>query len=182
MIKLKIKSKMILSSLVIVSFIVTGCQSTNNTEENNSEPTEITIEQRYEEVNKNELSYEIEESNMKTYETENSFVGTTLLGEIPRYDDKTYGHILEDFTYYSEENPTEVSYEKALELASSVLPDDIKEERVKYDEEVGKTYIVYSSSKGNFVLGLVHGFNEDNVTHNKDIVVGIDYNKEIAEK
>jgi hypothetical protein len=168
MMKLKTKVKIILSSLIIMSVMVTGCQK------------ELTIEQRYEEVNKSKLSYEIT-PNMNTYETENSFVGTTLLGEIPRYDDKTYGHVLEDFTYYSEENPTNVSYEKALELASSVLPDDIKEERVKYDEEVGKSYIVYSSSQGNFVLGLVHGFNEDNITYNKDRVVGIDYQKEIVE-
>jgi hypothetical protein len=175
--RLKIKLARILCCLIVVTSILTGCEEKNEPVEKPIEPVETTIEQRYENVNKAELSYEITSSAI-FYETKNSIVGIDLLEKIPSYDNKRYGQILTDFTYFSEENPTNVSYEEALKLAASVLPDDIKEERIKYDEEVGKNYIVYSSSKGTFILGLCHGLNKNDSNYNKDIIVGIDYMKE----
>jgi len=87
-------------------------------------------------------------------------------------------------TYASEVNPTNITYEDAINLAKSVLPDDIKEIRKKYDNSTTKTYIVCSSNQGNFVVGLAYDHQDtDNFipVSDKDIIIGIDYMKEIVQ-
>ncbi|WP_461613891.1 hypothetical protein [Clostridium sp. Marseille-QA1073] len=187
------KFKFILSILILILFVLIGCQS-NRKEKPDIDKTAVgnfesytknetvndKISKRYEEVKKETLSYEIESSDYHYYETKNSFVSSEA--GLPNVDNKKYGQILSEYMYAAEVNPTKVSYNDAIKLAYKVLPDDIKEQRTKYDETVKKTYIVYSSSQGNFVLGLCHRYMVDESgTEDKNIVVGIDYMKEIIE-
>lgn len=89
------------------------------------------IEERYKLVDKKTLKYEIKNSDYYSYETADTFVESGLLSEIPNIDNKTYGSILTSYTYKNEINPTNVSFDKAISLAKSLLPDDIKEDRIK---------------------------------------------------
>ncbi|MBE6089300.1 MAG: hypothetical protein E7206_14950 [Clostridium beijerinckii] len=153
--------------------------------EENEERDNTEIDKRYKEVDKSKLNYDKTNSSLTYYETENSFVGSEA--GIPNVDNKKYKNILSDYTYASEVNPTKVTYEDAIKLAKSVLPNDIKEIRNKYDNSTGKTYIVYSSNQGNFVLGLAYDYDE---SHNSgftpnsknNTIVGINYMKEITEQ
>ncbi|NOW82736.1 hypothetical protein B0H39_000617 [Clostridium beijerinckii] len=153
--------------------------------EENEERDNSEIDKRYKEVDKSKLSYDEANSSLTYYETENSFVGSEA--GIPNVDNKKYKDILSDYTYACEVNPTKVTYEDAIRLAKSVLPNDIKEIRNKYDNSTGKTHIVYSSNQGNFVLGLAYDYDE---SHNSgftpnsknNTIVGIDYMKEITEQ
>lgn len=213
-----------LTTLLLLSFTVTGCKSTvqngtatenkttveNKAEETSKGTTEndnlknhqnspkdqaifeeneerdnTEIDKRYNEVDKSKLNYDEAYSSLTYYETENSFVGSKA--GIPNVDNKKYKNILTDYTYECEVNPTKVTYEDAIKLAKSVLPNDIKEIRNKYDDSIGKTYIVYSSSQGNFILGLAYDYDESNnsgfIPNSKNnTVVGIDYMKEITEQ
>ncbi|ARC83149.1 hypothetical protein U732_118 [Clostridium argentinense CDC 2741] len=182
------KFKFVLSILILIPFVLIGCKSNIKEEPNmdkattgnfesytKNETVNDKISKRYEEVKKETLSYEIEFSDHHYYETKNSFVGSEA--GLPNVDNKEYGQILSEYMYAAEVNPTKISYNDAIKLAHKVLPDDIKEQRTKYDDTVKKTYIVYSSSQGNFVLGLCH----ESSTEDKNIVVGIDYMKEIIE-
>jgi len=67
-------------------------------------------------------------------------------------------YILEDYTYASEVNSTYVTYDEALDLVYKVLPDDIKKEREIFNEnsKSKNKYIVFSSSKGNFVVSFAY--------------------------
>ena len=137
------------------------------------------INERYENVKKEEISYNSQEDD----DTENEKQVTTevhLADSIK--DDVYYKSILLGFTYFAESNPCDLTYEQAIELVRKVLPDDIKEVSSKIDEEVNKEYIYYESAKGNFRVGLCYGyeFNDENVeVVNKNKIVGIDYSKEI---
>ncbi|GEQ23526.1 hypothetical protein CBU02nite_40320 [Clostridium butyricum] len=153
--------------------------------EENEERDNTEIDKRYKEVDKSKLNYDKSYSSLTYYETENSFVGSEA--GIPNIDNKKYKDILIDYTYARDVNPTKVTYEDAIKLAKSVLPNDIKEIRNKYDNSTGKTYIVYSSNQGNFVLGLAYDYDE---SHNSgftpnsknNTIVGINYMKEITEQ
>ena len=151
--------------------------------EENEERDNTELDKRYKEVDKSKLNYDKAYSSLTYYETENSFVGSEA--GIPNVDNRKYKNILSDYTYASEVNPTKVTYEDAIKLAKSVLPDDIKEIQKKYDSETVKTYITYSSSQGNFVVGFSYDYNQShtdsfNPDSDKDIIVGIDYMKEIS--
>lgn len=174
---MKINKKIIIV-ICLVGIIGVGCSkkseennkklSTQNIEnhipyigENKGEIDNDIINERYKNVKKEELTYDIQE-----YKKENS------------YDD--YKNILCGFTYYSEINPCSLTYEQAIELIKKVLPDDIKQVDLTIDEYVNKEYIYYESSKGNFRVGLCYEyeFNDENVqVVNKDRICGIDYSK-----
>ncbi|MDU1351025.1 MAG: hypothetical protein E6942_17255 [Clostridium argentinense] len=143
------KFKFILSILILIPFVLIGCKSNIKEELNmdkattgnfesytKNETVNDKISKRYKEVKKETLSYEIESSDHRYYETKNSFVGSEA--GLPNVDDKKYGSILSEYTYAAEVNPTEVSYNDAIKLAHKVLPDDIKEQRIKYDDNVKK--------------------------------------------
>jgi len=150
--------------------------------EENEEKDNTKIDKRYKEVDKSTLDYSTTSSSSTYYETKDSFVGSHA--DIPPIDNKKYKEILKDYTYACEVNPTKVTYEDAIKLAKSVLPNDIKEIRKKYDNSTCRTHIVYSSSQGNFVLGLAYPYNDTDKfipSSDKDTVVGIDYMKEILE-
>lgn len=176
---MKINKKIIIA-ICLVGIISVGCSknseennkdlSIQNIEnhipyigENNSQIDNDIINERYENVKKEELTYDIQE-----YKKENS------------YDN--YKNILRGFTYSSEINPINLTYDEAIELVKKVLPDDIKQVDLKVDEDINKEYIYYQSSKGNFRVGLcyVYEFNDENVqVVNKDRICGIDYSIEI---
>jgi|GEM_PF-883555 len=152
----------------------------NQKEDKEKDNTEI--DKRYKEVDKSKLDYDATYSSYTYCETKNGFVGSG--GDTPGIDNKKYKNILKNYTYAQLVNPTNVTYKDAIKLAKSVLPDDIKEIRKKYDSSTCITYIFYSSNQGNFILGLAYPHADtDNFTptSDKDIVVGIDYMKEITE-
>lgn len=141
------------------------------------------INERYENVKKEELIYEC------AYDYEVEADGKINTDDSDRITevyfakgyDTNYRSILEGFTYYSEQNPVNITYDEAIELVKKVLPDDIKQVDLKIDENLNKEYIYYESSKGNFRVGLCYAyeFNDENVeVVNKTKVVGIDYSKE----
>lgn len=153
--------------------------------EENEERDNTELDKRYKEVDKSKLNYDESYSSIDYYETEKSFVGSEA--GMPNVDNKKYKKTLNDYTYASEINPTKVTYEDAVKLAKSVLPNDIKEIRNKYDNSIGKTYIVYSSSQGNFILGLVYDYDQSHSdgfipASKSNTVVGIDYMKEIIKQ
>ena len=189
-------NKKIIMVMCLLAILSVGCSS--KTEENKSNESVKNIEnqipyideksgeidnsiinERYENVKKEEISYNSQEDD----DTENEKQVTTevhLADSIK--DDVYYKSILLGFTYFAESNPCDLTYEQAIELVRKVLPDDIKEVSSKIDEEVNKEYIYYESSKGNFRVGLCYGyeFNDENVeVVNKNKIVGIDYSKEI---
>lgn len=194
--------KLLVISLLIIPLLLFGCSTQKQSENKNytsqikenttfiqtlnigeNEPStkSTNIEERYKLVDKKTLKYEIKNSDYYSYETADTFVESGLLSEIPNIDNKTYGSILTSYTYESEINPTNVSFDKAISLAKSLLPDDIKEERIKKDPYTSKYYIVYSSTIGNFVLGLVpeDPMNPTDTPLSSKNIVGIDYMKEI---
>lgn len=194
--------KLLVISLLIIPLLLFGCSTQKQAENKNytsqikenttftqalnigeNEPStkSTNIEERYKLVDKKTLKYEIKNSDYYSYETADTFVESGLLSEIPNIDNKTYGSILTSYTYESEINPTNVSFDKAISLAKSLLPDDIKEERIKKDPYTSKYYIVYSSTIGNFVLGLVpeDPMNPTDTPLSSKNIVGIDYMKEI---
>lgn len=201
---MKSRKALVLTPLLI-SFLLSGCSYNNKTEVktdshittenkglskdgpiiNNISTEDIdnsVIAKRYEEVKKEELAYEETDELIYYYETKDSFVGEANYGKIPNLDNRKYKHVLKEFTYASEINPTKVTYEEALRLASKVLPTDIKELRKKYDNETGHVNIVYSTSKGNFILSLAKEIEScDNGVYkfNDKVIVGISYMKEI---
>ena len=189
-------NKKIIMVMCLLAILSVGCSS--KTEENKSNESVKNIEnqipyideksgeidnsiinERYENVKKEEISYNSQEDD----DTENEKQVTTevhLADSIK--DDVYYKSILLGFTYFAESNPCDLTYEQAIELVRKVLPDDIKEVSSKIDEEVNKEYIYYESAKGNFRVGLCYGyeFNDENVeVVNKNKIVGIDYSKEI---
>lgn len=194
--------KLSVTSLLIIPLLLFGCSTQKQAENKNytsqikenttftqtlnigeNEPStkSTNIKERYKLVDKKTLKYEIKNSDYYSYETADTFVESGLLSEIPNIDNKTYGSILTSYTYESEINPTNVSFDKAISLAKSLLPDDIKEERIKKDPYTSKYYIVYSSTIGNFVLGLVpeDPMNPTDTPLSSKNIVGINYMREI---
>lgn len=190
-------TKFIFPFLILISFFMYGCTSRDKTESNASNQTkEVSkdgpiinnipkneihnseIDKRYDTVDKNQLSYNISPNPVYYYETKNNFVGISLKDKIPGIDDKKYTPILQDYTYSANINPTKLSYNDALNKSLKVLPADIKKEREKFDEESGINYIVYSSSKGSFVLKLsceIESCTNGKYKFNKDIIDGISF-------
>lgn len=182
--------KLLVISLLTIPLLLFGCSTQEQAENTNSSSTikeNITftqatnIEETYKLVDKKTLKYEIKKSDYYSYETADTFVESGLLSEIPNINNKTYGSILTAYTYASEVNPTNVSFDKAISLAKSLLPNDIKEERIKKDPYTSKYYIVYSSSIGDFVLGLMPEatMNPTDTPLTSKNIVGIDYMREI---
>lgn len=90
------------------------------------EPDNSVIKKRYDNVNKEQLTYEIVPQSGYFYESENEIVSSFRLNEIPTIDNKKYWYILQDYTYACELNPTKLPYDEAIKLISKVLPSDIK--------------------------------------------------------
>ena len=147
--------------------------------EDNGEIDNNIIDERYENVNKEELSYD---PLVESSEDDNSEVKTQVYLADSIKNDTNYKSILLGFTYFLESNPSNLTYDEAIELVKKVLPDDIEKVNTVIDNEVNKEYIYYKSSKGNFRVGLCYGykFNEENIEEvDKNLIVGIDYSKEI---
>ena len=188
--KNKLVTILLIASMIL---IMTGCSKVSNNEgenisteslltteienhipyinEDNGEIDNNIIDERYENVNKEELSYD---PLVESSEDDNSEVKTQVYLADSIKNDTNYKSILLGFTYFLESNPSNLTYDEAIELVKKVLPDDI--------EKVNKEYIYYKSSKGNFRVGLCYGykFNEENIEEvDKNLIVGIDYSKEI---
>lgn len=192
---MKINKKIIIV-MCLVSILSVGCGSksvenksnvsTGNIEnhipyidKNNDEIDNSIINERYESVKKEDLTYNTKEDDSKDNEKE---VITQIYSADSIKDDINYKSILLGFSYASESNPCDLTYNQAIELVKKVLPDDVKQVDSRMDEEVNKEYIYYESSKGNFRVGLCYGyeFNDENIeVVNKNKIVGIDYSKEI---
>lgn len=190
-------NKKIIVAMCLMSILSVGCGSiseenksnvrTENIEnhipyidKNNDEIDNSIINERYENVKKEELTYSPKEYD-DTKDDEKEVI-TQIQSADSIKEDTNYKSILLGFTYFSESSPCDLTYDKAIEVAKKVLPDDIKQINSTIDEEVNKEYIYYESSKGNFRLGLSYGyeFNDDNIqVVNKNKIVGIDYSKEI---
>ena len=191
------KSKLHVTSLVVlIPLIMIGCSKVSSNSEEDTDVTynstkEIenhipyinhvvdndTIDKRYENLNKEELTYDtLKKSNEDNNET------ITQVYKADSISNDNYEDILLGFTYFSEDNASDFTYDEAIDLVKKVLPDDIEQVDKVLDNEVNKEYIYYKSSKGNFRVGLCYGyrFNEDNVEEvDKNLIVGIDYSKEI---
>lgn len=189
-------NKKIIIVMCLVSFFSVGCGSksvenkSNVSAENienhipyidkdNDEIDNSIINERYKSVKKEDLTYDTIEDDSKDNEKE---VITQIYSADSIKDDINYKRILLGFSYASESNPCDLTYNQAIELVKKVLPDDVKQVDSTMDEEVNKEYIYYESSIGNFRVGLCYGyeFNDENTeVVNKNKIVGIDYSKEI---
>lgn len=196
------KNKLVIILLIAsMTLIMIGCSKVSNNEGENisTEPLSTTeienhipyinedngeidnniIDERYENVNKEELSYD---PLVESSEDDNSEVKTQVYLADSIKNDTNYKSILLGFTYFLESNPSNLTYDEAIELVKKVLPDDIEKVNTVIDNEVNKEYIYYKSSKGNFRVGLCYGykFNEENIEEvDKNLIIGIDYSKEI---
>lgn len=196
------KNKLVIILLIAsMTLIMIGCSKVSNNEGENisTEPLSTTeienhipyinedngeidnniIDERYENVNKEELSYD---PLVESSEDDNSEVKTQVYLADSIKNDTNYKSILLGFTYFLESNPSNLTYDEAIELVKNVLPDDIEKVNTVIDDEANKEYIYYKSSKGNFRVGLCYGykFNEENIEEvDKNLIVGIDYSKEI---
>ena len=196
------KNKLVIILLIAsMTLIMIGCSKVSNNEgenisteslstteienhipyinEDNGEIDNNIIDERYENVNKEELSYD---PLVESSEDDNSEVKTQVYLADSIKNDTNYKSILLGFTYFLESNPSNLTYDEAIELVKKVLPDDIEKVNTVIDNEVNKEYIYYKSSKGNFRVGLCYGykFNEENIEEvDKNLIVGIDYSKEI---
>ena len=196
------KNKLVIILLIAsMTLIMIGCSKVSNNEGENisTEPLSTTeienhipyinedngeidnniIDERYENVNKEELSYD---PLVESSEDDNSEVKTKVYIADSIKNDTNYKSILLGFTYFLESNPSNLTYDEAIELVKKVLPDDIEKVNTVIDDEANKEYIYYKSSKGNFRVGLCYGykFNEENIEEvDKNLIVGIDYSKEI---
>ena len=181
--------KVLISILVVGIFMFMGCSGNKgsletveleniNIEENLLTRDNELIYERYKNVDNKNLKYEIVERDYYFYEIDDSFVGSAMLDEIPKINDKKYSDILLSYTFCVDINPTLMTYDQAINYAKELLPDDIKEDRVKYDDKMNKLYIVYSSSQGEFIVGLCMGTTEDGKI-DKNSVIGLNYKREI---
>lgn len=199
--KIKIITLTLIASLFISCESNTGRESNSNRGEDNSntkkevvkvmeedenkreEKDTYVVYERYSNLDKSKLKYELVRHKGYFYESSNSFVGSGMLDEIPPVDNKKYDEILLSYTFSVELIPIAMKYDEAINYAKSVLPDDIKEERVKFDDESGIFHIIYSSSKGNFVVGLntkILSTQNGKYTYDKEWISGISYMREIA--
>ena len=144
------------------------------------------IEKRYENVEKekltyNSLQYNAEKEESTEVENNEREVITQIYLADSIKNDINYKSILQGFSYASEVNPCDVTYDEALELVKRVLPDDIEKVKSVIDDEVNKEYIYYKSEKGNFRVGLSYGYvmTDEGQKVDKDLIVGIDYSREM---
>ena len=152
--------------MCLASILSVGCGSIS--EEN--KPNE-----RYENVKKEDLTYDTEKDDSKDNEKE---VITEVYSADSIKNDINYKRFYKDFHMLQKA----IHVNQAIELVKKLLPEDIKQVDSTMDEEVNKEYIYYESSKGNFRVGLSYGyeFNDENIdVVNKNKIVGIDYSKEI---
>jgi len=127
------KIKLIYIVIATMSLLMVGCEDKPNVRaeipnENisasspiidNTDKDEIdntVIAERYKNVKKEDLTYEVVPESYYFYESEDDLVSSSLLNEIPNIDDKKYGYILEDYTYACLVNPTDITYDEALDL------------------------------------------------------------------
>lgn len=144
------------------------------------------IEKRYENVEKEKLTYNSFQYNAEKEEStevennEREVITQIYLADSIK-NDINYKSILQGFSYASEVNPCDVTYDEALELVKRVLPDDIEKVKSVIDDEVNKEYIYYKSEKGNFRVGLSYGYvmTDEGQKVDKDLIVGIDYSREM---
>lgn len=189
-------NKKIIIAMCIATILSVGCSSKSEEnksdvsvknienhipyiDENTSEIDNSIINERYENVKKEELSYDTEDDDNTENEKE---VTTQVYPADSIKDDINYKSILLGYTYFSENNPCDLTYDQAIESVKKVLPDDIKQFDSKKDKEVNKEYIYYESDKGNFRVGLCYGYefdDENGEVVNENKIVGIDYSKEI---
>ena len=165
-------NKKIIVAMCLVSILSVGCGSINEEnksnervenienhipyiDKNNDEIDNSIINERYENVKKEDLTYDTEEDDSKDNEKE---VITQVYFADSTKNDINYKKILQGFSYASESNPCDLTYNQAIELVKKLLPDDIKQVNSTVDEEVDKEYIYYESSKGNFRVGLSYGY------------------------
>ena len=190
-------NKKIIIAMCIATILSVGCSSKSEEnksdvsvknienqipyiDENTSEIDNSIINERYENVKKEELIY-----NPKEYDEAKDDEKEVITQVHPAdsiKDDTNYESILLGYTYFSENNPCDLTYDQAIEAVKKVLPDDIKQFDSKKDKEVNKEYIYYESDKGNFRVGLCYGYefdDENGEIVNENKIVGIDYSKEI---
>lgn len=194
------KIKLIYIGIATMSLLMVGCGDKPNVKAeipnedisasspiidntNKDEIDNTIISERYKNVKKEDLTYKVAQKSYYFYESEDDLVSSSRLSEIPNIDDKKYGYILQDYTYACEVNPTDITYDEALDLIYKVLPDDIKKEREKFNKnnEIKNTNLIFSSSKGNFIVNLVHpiiSYESGNETVDTNSVVGISYLRE----
>lgn len=137
----------------------------------------------YETVDKSSLKYS-HDDNFKSYyyEYNGGIAQMSSMQNIESINDKKFKQILQSFSFASEINPINVTYDYAIELVKKVLPDDIKlESKNDYLEidDVGSSVLHFSSSKGNFAVNFTYGFSEDGVNYDANNISGITYLKEI---
>ena len=190
-------NKKIIIAMCIATILSVGCSSKSEEnksdvsvknienqipyiDENTGEIDNSIINERYESVKKEELIY-----NPKVYDEAKDDEKEVITQVHPAdsiKDDTNYESILLGYTYFSENNPCDLTYDQAIEAVKKVLPDDIKQIDSKKDKEVNKEYIYYESDKGNFRVGLCYGYefdDENGEVVNENKIVGIDYSKEI---
>lgn len=123
----------------------------------NGEVDEEVINERYRNVNKDELRYDTIEPEMDAKIAEHNANPNNLTkiykAEDPN-EEESYKSILEGYSYNSEGNSFEFTYDEAIELVKTVLPDDIEEVRYILNNENNTEYKYYISSKGNFRVEL----------------------------
>ena len=134
----------------------------------------------YQNTNKDILEYKIIEPNeyyvestFNTFEHYEGMVARQIVG------DKKYGQILYPYSYDSYLNDITIQKETAMYLISQVLPSDAVEERVLVNKSYGQECIVYSSSKGTFVVRMLRNqyFNNTEPYYNEDEIVDLKYFK-----
>ena len=193
-------NKKIIIAMCIATILSVGCSSKSEEnksdvsvknienqipyiDENTGEIDNSIINERYESVKKEELIYNPEEYDDTEEVKEDEKELTTQVHPADSIkDDTNYESILLGFTYFSESNPCDLTYDQAIEAVKKVLPDDIKQINSKKDKEVNKEYIYYESDKGNFRVGRCYGYefdDENGEVVNENKIVGIDYSKEI---
>ncbi|WP_373600820.1 hypothetical protein [Paraclostridium bifermentans] len=169
----------------------TNPQDKQDLTDNNNEPIydditvfdEDEVNKRYKEVNKKDLTYEPNMKNLNDYffEFENGLAyNTEANNHLKAISEKQYAMILQGYSYSKVKKA--FTNEEAIEIASSILPDDIKE--IKTKEYKDENYIYYTSKKGNFIVLLrnEHIFNDkdESTNINKDKIESITYFKELS--
>lgn len=131
------------------------------------------VDERYDNVKKEYLTYDSYDPNTISFEYDNGFASSSPLQDEKPVNEKQYVSILRGYTYFREIGSIDISYEEAIEKAKKLLPDDIVEVRKIEDTDFSIEYIFYESSKGNFVVGFAGSH------MGEDRVAGITYMKEL---
>lgn len=140
------------------------------------------INERYNNVNKEELTYDAIdiESIIEEHNDNPDNITKIYFVEDPN-GDASYRSILEGYSYKSEGNVFNFTYDEAIELAKKVLPDDIEKVDSVLNKEHNAEYIYYKSSKGNFRVNLfyINDISDKSIDEiHKGHIDGITYSKE----